>query len=197
VATKLLSLHEQLQSFVRALKLQPHTDSDQVLSSLDPAFHYEQKVRRLWLAYGSGKKELDADDVQAEERAQFRIVLRRNGLDIWLRLGKPYHTSKDLDFFREEMQKDSYRTTFFEWLKKLGDGYWIDIAGEKRAPSFFKSPDHLMECLVQESIDWHFTIGKTYVPQHPDVSAIRLVPTLQTTLSTLHPLYKAMVVSES
>lgn len=190
VQTKLLELHEQLLPFIKTLKLYPFADSTKMVSSLDPLYHPEHKVKGIWLSYGRVEKELKEYHAQLEEMTHVRIVISRNGIGILLLPGKHHASNKDLDFFRSEMQKEDYRKKFFDLLKSLGEDYWIDIAGEKRSLSFFKSAEHIMECLLQESIDFHFIIGKNYVPNHPDVSEAKLLTTLQGELTKLNTVYR-------
>ena len=192
VQSKLLNLGEQLKPFMLKLKVHQHYDSRHIVSSMDPVFHYENRIKGMWLAYGRGKKELEEYKSQPQDMIYISIIIRRNDFGIWLMPGKQNSGRQDREYFRNEMKSEEYKAKFFTMLKSLGEDYWIDVAGDKQKVSSFKTADQLLESTEKDSLNYSFTIGRTYIPNHPDISSANILTTIQTEFMKLYPLYLKM-----
>lgn len=175
VLDKLLHLQEQLQPIVKKLGLQ--TSPDGGVSGLAPTAHTEHKIKAMCLAYW-----LEGTS------SQLQMVVSRQEVGIWIDSSVHLSGKEENVGFKNNLGKVEYRKKFFELLKGLGVGYWIEMAGEKRAVSFFKTAEQLTECIVQA--EFLLRIGTSYAPNHSDISASQIVNTIQQVFTKLLPLYK-------
>jgi hypothetical protein len=76
-------------------------------------------------------------------------------------IGRPKGSKEDREFFRKQMEEADYRITFFKLARDLGAGYWMEVAGERKAVDSFTAEDALWE--FTKSDDWRYyamVIGK-------------------------------------
>lgn len=187
---KLLELHEQLKPHLHKLKLHENDDPEQIVSSLHPVFHYENKVKTIWLAYGRSKKELDAHKANLTELLNIQLMLKSQEFGICLSLGKPNGGTEDREYFRSEMNSEEYRKKFYDLLKGLGKDYWIEVAGEKKQADSFADEQGLWNYTNADHIQYHFIIGRSYVPNDQEISADHIVPTIQKEIDKLMHIYR-------
>ncbi len=187
---KLLELHEQLKSYLHKLKLHENDDPEQIVSSLDPMFHYEHKVKVMWIAYGRSKKELEAHKSKLTDLINIQLILKSQEFGICLMLGKPNSGAEDREYFRKEMINEDYRKKFYDLLKGLGKDYWIEVAGEKKQADSFVDEQALWNYTNADHIQYHFIIDRVYVPSDPEISAENIVPTIQKEIDKLIHLYR-------
>ncbi|MBC7388925.1 MAG: phospholipase D family protein [Opitutaceae bacterium] len=192
VQKKLLEVHEQLKPILKTLKLFPNSDPNKIVSSLDPHLHLENKVKSMWLTYGRGEKELKEYHANISDMICMQIIIRRKDVSIWLTVGNQTLGKVDRGYFRNAMKDDSYRKKFFDLLKGLGEDYWIEVACEKHTVTFFKNVEDLEIFTARDSLHFDFKVGRTYQPNHPDLSSTLFIATVQNEITKLHPLYKLM-----
>jgi hypothetical protein len=181
VKNKLIQLHELIKDHVHRLKLHEDHDSNQIVSSLNPADHQDGKLRSMWIAYGPSEAGLKKINPPATltEVMQLQIILQQKDFGIWLVPGKPNTGKADRESFKNRMNEVEYRKQFFTLLTSLGGGYWIEIAGDKRAIETFQNEDALWE--FTKADDWvyyAFVIGKNYSPADPEISTEQIAATI-------------------
>jgi len=192
VQNKLLELHEQLKSYLHKLKLHEHDDSDQIVSSLDPVFHYEHKVKVIGLAYGRSKKELDGYKAKLTDLINVQLLLGPQEFGICLSLGKPNSGTEDREYFRKEMNNEEYRKKFYDLLKALGKDYWIEVAGEKKQADSFEDEPVLWNYTNTDALQYNFIIGRYFAANDPEIAADNIIASIQKEIDKLIHLYRLM-----
>ncbi len=193
--TKLIQLHELIKKDVARLKLPADADVTNMLSSLDPNDYPEQKLQKLWLTYGRSEAALKKH--QSTTRNDFftlQIVLLQKDVGIWL-TSQPNTGKVDRDYFQSQMNQEAYRKQFFTLLTGLGAGYWIEIAGDKKAVDAFQNEDTLWEFTKADQwMHYTFSIGKNYAPGDAQISTELIAPTLMQELEKLVLVYRQLSV---
>lgn len=195
VQNKLLQLHELIKDHVHRLKLKEDHDSNQIVSSLNPVDHQDGKLRSMWIAYGPSEAGLKKINPPAtfREVMQLQIILQQKEVGIWLVPGKPNAGKADRESFKNRMNDVEYRKQFFTLLTGLGAGYWIEIAGDKKAVETFQNEEALWE--FTKADDWMyytFIIGKNYSPADPEISSEQIAPTIMKEFDKLVLVYRHM-----
>ena len=192
VRNKLQEIHNQLKPVLKNLKLFPNSDPNKVVSSLDTKAHLEYKVKGMWLTYGRDEKELKEYHASISDMICVQIIIQRKDVGIWLIVGNQTLGKVDRDHFHNEMKNEPYRKKFFDLLKALGEDYWIEIGSEKHKVAFFKNMDDLEVLATKDNMHFDFIIGRTYPPNHPDLSSTLFLSTFQNEIARLHTLYKLL-----
>jgi hypothetical protein len=192
---KLLQLHTSLKVPLAALGLHENSNAEHIVSSLDPLHHRDQKLRALWLTYGRGEAELKkySPEAQPENFMTLQVVLQQKDIGLWLVPGKPNGGREDREYFQKQLQEIPYRNTFFNLLKGLGAGYWIEIAGERKPVETFLNEDALWE--FTKADDWRyyaFVIGRNYSPGDAALSNETIATTISKEFEKLVLLYRHM-----
>jgi hypothetical protein len=110
-------------------------------------------------------------------------------------IGKPNGSSPEREQFSKEMETEPYRNTFFQTVRNLGPGYWIEVIGEQKAVDTFQTADALWE--FTKSDDWRyytFVITKNYAPGDPEISNENIAATLMKGADKLILLYRILKV---
>ncbi len=194
---KLIHLHELIKDHVHRLKLHEDHDPNKIVSSLHPADHPDGKLRSMWIAYGPSEAGLKKYNPPATfvEVMQLHIILQQKEVGIWLVPGKPNTGKPDREHFKNKMNEVEYRKQFFTLLTSLGAGYWIEIAGDKRAIETFQNEDTLWE--FTKADDWMhyaFIIGKNYSPADPEISSEQIAATIMKEFDKLVLVYRHLKV---
>ncbi|HNV29344.1 MAG TPA: hypothetical protein PKJ83_09430 [Cyclobacteriaceae bacterium] len=195
VKNKLIQLHALIKDHVHRLKLKEDHDSNQIVSSLNPADHQDGKLRSMWIAYGPSEAGLKKINPPAtfREVMQHQIILQQKEVGIWLVPGKPNAGKADRESFKNKMNDAEYRKQFFTLLTSLGAGYWIEIAGDKKAVETFQTEDALWE--FTKADDWMhyaFIIGKNYSPADAEISSEQITATIMKEFDKLVLVYRHM-----
>ena len=195
VKNKLIQLHALIKDHVHRLKLKEDHDSNQIVSSLNPADHQDGKLRSMWIAYGPSEAGLKKINPPAtfREVMQLQIILQQKEVGIWLVPGKPNAGKADRESFKNKMNDAEYRKQFFTLLTSLGAGYWIEIAGDKKAVETFQTEDALWE--FTKADDWMhyaFIIGKNYSPADAEISSEQITATIMKEFDKLVLVYRHM-----
>ncbi len=184
VQTKLLQLHAMIKDHVHQLKLS-EPDANNIVSSLDPAQHPDHLLRSLWLAYGR-------KDADMKKEIYVQIILRQKEVCICI-TGATRTGEIDREHFKNKMNDAEYRKEFFTQLTRLGAGYWIEAAGDKKPTENFANEEALWE--FTKADHWMYyalAIGKSYAPADADISNESIAPTLMKELDKLVVLYRMM-----
>jgi hypothetical protein len=193
VKNKLIQLHELIKDHVHRLKLHEDHDPNKIVSSLHPADHSDGKLRSMWIAYSlseAGLKKYNPP-VTLAEVMQLQIILQQKDVGIWLVPGEPNAGQADRERFKNKMNDVEYRKQFFTLITSLGAGYWIEIAGDKKAIDTFQNEDALWE--FTKADDWMyyaFIIGKNYLPADPEISSENIAPTIMKEFDKLVLVYR-------
>lgn len=194
VKNKLMQLHELIKDHTHRLKLHEDHDSNQIVSSLNPADHPDGKLRAMWIAYGPSEVGLKKyPPAMFAEVMQLQIILQQIDMGIWLVPGKPNTGKADRESFKNKMNDADYRKQFFTLLTGLGAGYWIEIAGDKKAVETFQNEETLWE--FTKADDWMyyaFIIGKNYSPGDAEISSEQIASTIMKEFDKLVLVYHHM-----
>lgn len=173
VKTKFVALHELLKGDLQKLGLHAITDSDSIVSSLDPADHTDSQLRSMWLDYGrstTGLKKHDEATALAD-LMHVQIILSQKDMGICLVAGTTRKGKVDREYFKSSMNDVEYRKQMFTLLSGLGAGYWIDVACERKNTDAFPTEDALWEFTKADQwMYYDFIIGKNYTPDAVDIS---------------------------
>lgn len=191
VKNKLLHLHETIKDHLSGLGL--FAAADHSVSSLDPEDYPDQKLRYLTISYQGSEGGLvhNLSHSRPEDFLCLQIVLRQRDAGIRLLVGVPGRDTKDRKSFRDQMEEEAYRNTFFTLLQGLGAGYWISINAERKDVEGFQNKDALWE--FTRSDDWRystFLIGKRYLPGDPAISNELIAATFMKDADKLTPIYR-------
>ncbi|MBL0740358.1 restriction endonuclease PLD domain-containing protein [Chryseolinea lacunae] len=183
VLSKLLQLHESVKAHVATLKIQDD-DAPQAVSSLDPHQHSDQRLRTLWLCYGSGS---------SVERLQLQLVLRQRDFGIWL-VSEPLTPGVEVRRYLHDQLKDPlFRANFFKQLVALGAGHWIEVAGDVRHVDTFPNEDALWEFTRGDDGRYFtFRVGKNFGPGDADLSAEQITVTIRKEFDGLMRIHRLM-----
>ena len=194
VKTKLLHLHEQLKDPLKKLKLFQAADPNAIVSSLDPAQHVDRQLRSLWLSYGCSELELKKKQLtMLTDMMHLQLILRQKEVGIHLVAGLPLLGKVDREYFRNKMNDAEYRKLFFTLLSRLGAGYWIEVAAERKPIEAFQQEDALWEFTKGDQwMFYSFLIGKNYSPIDIELSNENIVPTMAKEFDKLVLLYQHM-----
>lgn len=192
VQNKLLDLNDALSAYIKTKKIHAHYDSNHIVSSLDPLYHHEHKVRGMWVAYGRSAPELDQYNAKHMDLIRLQVIIRHHDFGIWLMPGKQNSGIEDRQFFRDQMKRVEFREKFFNLIKGLDSDYWIEVGGEKREVRFFETADALWQHTSLDDLQYYFTIGRSYNPGDRQISETNIVSTIIKEFDKLFPLYRAM-----
>lgn len=195
VQNKLLYLHDDLKTkFCHRNNLYEHYDSNHIVSSLDPTFHHEHKLRSMWLAYGRSKAELQKyyEDAKHMDFIRLQVIIEQQSFGIWLMPGKENGGTEDREYFRGQMKSPAYRKKFYDLLMALDKSYWIEVSGDGEDVNTFKSPDALWEFTNSDDSEYYFIIGRNYEPGDNAISEKNVLATIKNEFKKLLPLYNLM-----
>ncbi len=195
VKNKLIQLHALINDHVHRLKLHEDHDPNQIVSSSDPADHPDHKLRSMWIAYGPSEAGLKKYNPPAAltDVMQLQIILQQKEVGIWLVPGKPNAGKADRESFKNKMNDAEYRIQFHKLLTGLGAGYWIEIAGDRRALETFQNEEALWEFTKADNWQFYsFTIGKNYSPADVEISSEHIATTITKEFDKLVLLYRHM-----
>lgn len=195
VKNKLLQLHGLISNHVHRLKLQEDHEADNMVSSLHPADHPDGKLRSMWITYGPGEAGLKKYNPPAtlKDVMQLQIILQQKDFGIWLVPGKPNTGKADRESFKSRINDAEYRIQFHKLLTDLGAGYWIEIAGDKKAIETFQNEEALWE--FTKADDWMhyaFVIGRNYSPGDIEISSEQIASTIIKEFDKLVLVYRHM-----
>lgn len=195
VKNKLLQLHELINDQLHRLKLHEDHDPTKLVSSLDPADHPDGQLRSMWMAYGPSDAGLKKYNPPATltEVMQLQIILQQKEVGIWLVPGKPNSGKADREHFKNKMNDAEYRMQFHQLLIALGAGYWIEIAGERKAIETFQNEETLWEFTKADNgMYYAFIIGKNYSPADAEISSENIAATIMKEFDKLVLVYRHM-----
>jgi hypothetical protein len=89
------------------------------------------------------------------------------------------------------MKDENIRKVFFEALKKLGNGYWMNIENMPPIKDIY-TPEQLHSFTQKESIDDYFIIGCDIDWLDNRLSKGNIPNTILTEFNKLYPLYELM-----
>jgi hypothetical protein len=182
-----------IKDHVHGLKLYEDSDPNQLVSSLHPGDHAERQLRSMWLAYGRNDVELKKYDPQARltDFMHLQIILLQKEVGVWLVPGKSNTGKADREYFKHKMNDAEYRMQFYKLLSGLGIGYWIEIAGERKAIDHFQNEEALWEFTkADEWMHYAFVIGKNYSPADAEISSEQIATTIGKELDKLVLVYR-------
>ncbi len=194
IQTKLLQLHDQIKDHLHKLKLHATADIKTIVSSLDPALHTDHQLHSIWLAYGHSEAELKKKDATAlADTMHVQIILRQKEVGICLVVGTPLSSKVDRDYFKDKMNDAEYRKQFYALLSRLGTGYCIEVACERKSVEGFANEDSLWEFTKTDQwMFYSFTIGRNYSPADIELSNENIVPTIMKEFDKLALIYRHM-----
>lgn len=199
VQNKLIALHESIKDSLHRLKLYEDSDANKLVSSLDPADHFEGKLRSMWMSYGPSEAELKKNYSSAQVQAcrqdvmQVQLTLQQKAFGIYLVCGNANTGQLDREYFKRQMHEEEYRKQFFTLLTGLGAAYWIEVVGDRRVVDTFANEEVLWEFTKpDEWMHYAFVIGRTYSPGDPEISSEHLATTIVKELEKLVLLYRHM-----
>ncbi len=195
VYDKLLQLHASIEIALHRMHLYEHPDPSKRVSSLQPADHFEGKLRSICLSYGPSQASLKKDygNASFEEVMHLQLALHPQAFSIYLVPGKIKQGQADREYFKKQMHDEAYRKQFFTLLKSLGPAYWIEIVGDRRNVDTFQNEEVLWEYTQADAwMHYAFVIGRSYAPGDPAINSEVLPDNLVKELEKLALLYQHM-----
>lgn len=192
VQAKLIQLHELIKKDVTRMKLHADPDANKLVSSLDPADHPDNKLQTMWLTYGRSEAELKKyNSTTGTDFITLQIVLQQKEVGVWL-TAKPNTSKVDREYVSKQMYNEEYKKQFFTLLTGLGAGYWIEIAGDRKAVETFQNEDTLWEFTKADNWHYAFIVGKNYTVGDTEISNELIAPTIIKEFEKLVLVYRHM-----
>ncbi|NLN47856.1 MAG: hypothetical protein GX154_01900 [Clostridiales bacterium] len=118
------------------LELKSHHSSREIVSRHYFNSYSGNYINATWLHYGKSYEELQK--YEGKERSfinniRIQVIIHEDSLGIWLVLGKNWCSIKDREHFRRQIQNEQIQLEFYNWFKKLGNQYWINVSSFKSA----------------------------------------------------------------
>ncbi len=139
---KMIDLHGHIKRDITLLKLHEASDPSQLVSSIEPSDHADQRVRYMSVAYG--RRDADLKNYRPEaslrEFMTLQYIIRLKDVGVALVVGSAKGSEEDREYILHQMNFPEYREAFLKLLQSLGGGYSIEVAGEK------KSRGYISEC---------------------------------------------------
>lgn len=167
VRQKMVDLHSHIKRDITLLKLHESADASQLVSSIVPDDHPDQRVRYMSIAYG--RRDVDLKSYRPEANLRkfmtLQYIIRQKDVGAALVVGVAGGSREDREYFQHQMNFPEYREALLKLLQSLGGGYSIEVAGERKAADSFQNADVLWEFVKGD--DWRFysfTIAQYYAP---------------------------------
>jgi hypothetical protein len=195
VQNKFIALHEMIKDDLRKLKLHSAADGKSVVSSADPAHHTDSELRSMWLAYGRSTTELKkyGEATTLADLAHVQIILSQKDIGINLVAGYRRKGKVDREYFKRSMNDIEYRKQMFDLLSRLGAGYWIEVACERKNTDTFATEETLWEFTKADQwIHFDFIIGRNYTPDAVEISNENIAPSVVRELDKLSLVFRHM-----
>ena len=161
---------------------------------MNPTDHPDQKLRAIALRYGRSGAELKKHSLLVQsDFITLEIAVQPKEIGIRLIIGEIGKSKIDRDYFYRQMMELEYKVNFFKAITKLGAGYWIELAGNKRAVESFQNEEQLWEFVKTD--DWRyysFVIGKAYSPGEAEIGIDHIANTVMKETERLAELYRMM-----
>jgi hypothetical protein len=172
------------------LKLHAATE---IVSSLDPVHHPDHQLRSMWLAYGRSEADLKKMNTSTlADVIHMQIIIRQKEVCVCL-VGSPRSGKVDRESFRHQMNDAEYRKQFLTLLTALGPGYWIEIAGDKKAIDSFLNEEVLWEYTKTDNwMYYSFLIGKSYSPADVEISRENIATRMMKEIDKLIVVYRKL-----
>jgi hypothetical protein len=194
---KLSTLCNAIKPHLQKLKLAE--DPTNSCSSLYPTAHADGQVKYLGLAYGRSEAALKKQ-VPPPTRVDvmcMQVVIQQKEVGIWLVLGLAGGGQVDRVYFKDSMTKEDYRKQFFTVVLKLGTGYWIEIAGDRKPVDYFTQEETLWEFTKADNWQYYdFIIGKNYGVGSNELSNDLIAETITQQLDKLILVYQHLVKTD-
>lgn len=193
VRRRLFELNDLLvAAFPREWSIYPHYENEHIVAHIENHFHHDFNVKALWIAYGRNRQELKeyGDWATPLLFMRMQVIVRYNEIGIWLMPGKQGAGQIDRENFALRMREIQFRSTFFNLIKKLGDSFWIEIAGDIKPVLDFETPEALWEFTTHDNWrNYYFTIGKNFKLGTAELSKTNIVETILDVFGRFIPIY--------
>ena len=124
-------------------------------------------------------------------------MLDQKSIVLCLVAGTALMGKTEREYFRTKMNDAEYRKLFFMLLSKLGVGYWIELAADRKPIEAFANEEALWEFTKADQwMFYSFTIGKNYSPADIELSKETIATTLAKEFDKLVLVYKHMEASK-
>ena len=219
-ADQLLELHELIYDKFKSrglITLHKHFNPPNMTSSVNHKEGYTaKKLSSVWLHYGKsehqikkyeyeyyGDKKYRADNdenlMSFINHIRMQVIIgmeqedKKFRVGTWLVLGKDNNGGLiDREYFRNEMNKQDKRESFFSICNSLPKDFWISIGSDNRYLESFKTSEALHDFTKSDRPSKYFIIGKTYLPDDSKISVANIKETVLEDFNLLFPLYEFM-----
>jgi len=201
VNRKLLGLHDRLYPEIekKGWDLHHHHRRDKIVSSFAHNARVNAVLDGMWLYYGKSDTEAASFPIKKEDErsmnnhVRLQLIIRQESVGVWCAVGKGGGSRVDRTAFHNKIQDVAMQQTFFEIIKRLGDEYFIDVAGIEPyyRVSAIGSPADLYKIVDQDfyHMDHYFIIGMDILPHDERLLDDRIVPFIMNEFEKLYPLY--------
>jgi hypothetical protein len=185
VASKMALLKEQLDGYFRKFKLS--ADAGQLAKQTDITNQNYTKITELGISYSPDASAISKfpSGTRISDFLCFQILLRQKELEISLNAGSRSGRN-DRERLKEEIVKPDFALSLFKAFVLMGEGYFIEVAGERKPVTSFQNETILSQFIILD--DWRyytFKLGKVFFPGSIDVSSDKIVATLESEFAKL------------
>jgi HKD family nuclease len=201
VNRKLLGLHDRL--YIEILNkdwdLHHHHRRGKIVSSFAHNARVNPVLDGMWLYYGKSEAEAIVHPIRKDDErsmnnhVRLQLIVRQENVGVWCAVGKGGGSRVDRTAFHYKIQERVMQQTFFRMIKRLGDEYFIDVAGIR---PFYKiseieTADDLFDIVNQdfENMEHYFIIGMNLIPEDRRLTDNRIVAFIMEEFEKLYPIY--------
>lgn len=197
VRNQLFKLHSRLYPEIqkKGWDLHEHYAFDDTVSSAIHSSFTSEELGGMWLHYGRSKPAIKAfgDDQTPLDFMRLQIIIHKDNVGIWNRIGKNSGSRIDREYFKSKMSSDEdYRKRFFKLVSSLPDEYFIRMNNELRYVREFGNERQLAEFVSADDIKYYFIIGIEFLPDDPGLSEQTIVSRIIENFELLYPIYDLM-----
>lgn len=201
VNRKMHLLHDRIfpKLYAKGFDLHPHHRHQNIVSSFAHTARNSKILDGMWLYYGKSPKEAawhparNDSEKSMNNHVRLQLIIRQNTIGVWCAVGKGWGSRVDRNYFHEKMQVKNNQEHFFSLIKRLGDEYFIALAG-KNPPYYVRDIKHQDQLYAISMEDWgnlehYFIIGMDVLPNDERLLDHKIEDFVITEFEKLYPVY--------
>lgn len=198
VKLKFMELHDKLFPLLKAnnLNVFPHHSTQHIVSSHYHNPRVSKKLSGMWLSYGKSPdefsyiKSLGGKD-KHNENIRLQVIIRENFVGFWCSVGKPNESRLDRENLYKKTSNEAGLLKFYDLLKGLGEGFYINIVSKPVQISALNSMGTLRKLIEEDfyNTSHYFIIGIDIPYGDPRLSEDHILNFSIEVFKLLYPIY--------
>ncbi len=193
VRRRLFDLHFLLYPLIekKHWDLHEHYMFEDTVSSATHSAFTSDALAGIWLHYGRNKKAIKSfGDLTPIDFMRMQVILHRNTIGVWNRIGKDKGSKIDREYFRQQMMgSPAFRQRFYDIISSLPEDYFIRVRNETKYVTEFPDEPTLTRYVLIDHFDYYFIIGVEIGAGDSSVSHDGIASTVLKHFENLYPTY--------